>query len=237
VDPITWTYRFIFSGDSEETLTVSLDPKDFSLIAEPNGDLPDWAKLDVHQCDHCPLAVDTHPGCPLAEALVRPISIFSNILSYQTITLEVVSPERTVRQEVPAQNAVGSLMGLIMATSGCPHTVFFKPMARFHLPLSSQPETLYRAASMYMLAQYYRNQNGQDSDLTFEGLTKIYEDMEILNRSMAKRVRQAIEADAAVNAVVVLDFFAKNWAFSIHDQMIEMKPLFQAYLDDMGEPS
>jgi hypothetical protein len=30
-----------------------------------------------------------------------------------------------------------------------------KPMARFHLPLASEEETIYRATTMYLLAQYF----------------------------------------------------------------------------------
>lgn len=234
MDPITYTYRFIFGTDREASLTFRLDPDDISLVASSAGDLPDWTRLDVHQCPHCPLSVNDHPRCPLAVALIRPIDVFGHVLSYEKITVEVSSPERTVRAEVPAQNAVSSLMGLLMATSGCPRTVFFRPMARYHLPLATQPETLYRAASMYMLAQYFLAQDGHEPDLSFEGLTKIYEDMETLNLAMADRVREAISADSAVNAVVVLDFFAKNWAFSIYDQLADMKPFFAEYLKQTG---
>jgi hypothetical protein len=49
---------------------------------------------------------------------------------------------------------------------------------------------------------------------------------------MAQRVREAITQDAAVNAIVVLDFFAQTLPFMIEDQLDDLRPLFQGYLDD-----
>ena len=49
---------------------------------------------------------------------------------------------------------------------------------------------------------------------------------------MARRILETINQDAAVNAVVVLDYFAKNWAFSKHDQLAAFKKLFTSYLRD-----
>ena len=235
MDPITWTYRFILSGNREQSLEVKVDPEEMRVVDVNRTDLPEWTRLEVNQCSNCPLDPESSPTCPLAAALVEPIQIFSDVVSYDTLTVEIESPERTIRQDVAAQNAVGSLMGLIMATSGCPRTAHFRPMARFHLPLASQSETLYRAASMYMLAQYFRNQAGEEPDLAFEGLSAIYQELEVLNAAMARRVRNAINQDAAVNAVVVLDFFAKNWAFSIDEHLEEIKSLFQSYIGSDGK--
>ena len=76
---------------------------------------------------------------------------------------------------------------------GAPHTAFFKPMAAFHLPIANAEETLYRAASMYMLGQYFVHKKGGEADLDLVGLVKVYEDLEILNVHLAKRVREAIQ--------------------------------------------
>ena len=53
--------------------------------------------------------------------------------------------------------AIRSLIGLIMALSGCPHMEFFKPLARFHLPWASLEETTLRSASIYLLMQFFKN--------------------------------------------------------------------------------
>jgi len=65
-------------------------------------------------------------------------------------------------------------MGLVIATSGCPHTLFLKPMARFHLPLASVTETIYRASAMYLTAQYFLKQDGKEVDFSLNNIRKIF---------------------------------------------------------------
>lgn len=89
--------------------------------------------------------------------------------------MQPATTERTVSAETSAQQGLGSLLGLIMATSGCPHTVFFKPMARFHLPFSNESETIYRAVSMYLLSQYFTTREGAPIDAGLDGLRDIYD--------------------------------------------------------------
>jgi hypothetical protein len=48
---------------------------------------------------------------------------------------------------------------------------------------------------------------------------------------MASRLREAITHDAAVNAIVVLDFFAQSMPFAIEDHLEQLQPMFQAYAD------
>ena len=48
---------------------------------------------------------------------------------------------------------MSSVLGLIMATAGCPWTDRFRPMARFHLPFASEAETVYRSVCMFLLAR------------------------------------------------------------------------------------
>jgi hypothetical protein len=79
------------------------------------------------------------------------LEVFDRIISYDTIRLDVTTRERFISQDTTAQRGISSLLGLLIATSGCPHTRFLRPMARHHLPFASCEETLYRAASMYAL--------------------------------------------------------------------------------------
>ena len=80
---------------------------------------------------------------------------FADLVSYDKVRVTVESEERSVVATLSAQQALASLMGLIMASSGCPRTAVFRPMARFHLPFSSESETAYRVAAMYLLAQHF----------------------------------------------------------------------------------
>ena len=230
METLSFDYRFFFADGRRERFEVRLDANTLESIGETREIPPEWTRLGFEQCPNCPLAAQTHPHCPLAVHLVKVVSRFEGVRSYEELRVEAVTPERTVSKQTTAQRGVSSLMGLIMATSGCPHTAFFRPMARFHLSLASDEETLYRAASMYLLAQYFRRETGGNADLEFVGLTRIYGNLQVLNAAMAKRLRAASREDAAVNAVVILDFFAKTWSYSIEDQLEEIRPLFAPYL-------
>ena len=69
------------------------------------------------------------------------------LVSFDTVGVTVTQAERTVYAETSAQQAMSSVLGLIMATSGCPWTDHLRPMARFHLPFASEAETVYRSVS------------------------------------------------------------------------------------------
>ena len=90
---------------------------------------------------------------------------FTDLVSYDKVRVTVESEERSVVATLSAQQALASLMGLIMASSGCPRTAVFRPMARFHLPFSSESETAYRVAAMYLLAQHFVARDGGKPDL------------------------------------------------------------------------
>jgi hypothetical protein len=122
-------------------------------------------------------------------------------------------------------------MGLLIATSGCPHTEYFKPMARFHLPLASRDETDYRAASTYLLAQYFIQREGREADFQLEGLKKIYDNIQQVNHSVAERLRAASKADSPVNAIVILDTYARAVPFMLEDSLDYIKYLFDPFIN------
>ena len=231
METLNYRYTFFFSSDRHETFEVELDANTLDPVDDEAGKLPEWSRLDFHQCSHCPLEVETHPHCPLAARLVKVVTRFEDILSYEALRVEAETQDRQVSKETTAQHGVSSLMGLIMATSGCPHTAFFKPMARFHLPLATGDETIYRASAMYLLAQYFLQKDGREADLELKGLAKIYGNVQKLNSAMANRIRAAISQDAAVNAIVILDFFALNFSYVIEDQLEDIRYLFAPYFE------
>jgi hypothetical protein len=230
-------YRFIFSEDREEAFEVHLDENTLDPVDKITESLPDWTRLDFHQCPNCPLNLQEHPHFPLSVRLVKLVTRFEDIVSHETLRVVAETPARTVVKDASAQEGVSSLMGLIMATSGCPRTALFKPMARFHLPMANGAETVYRASSMYLLSQYFVHKSGGKPDLDLVGLKRFYEELQILNGAMANRIRAAISQDAAVNALVILDFFALRFSFEVEDQLTVMRPLFDAYFNEESSNS
>lgn len=192
--------------------------------------LPQWANLKYYQCPNCTLDAYIHSYCPLIAHLVNVVDRFKNILSYDEIDMDAVTEERRIYQRTTAHRGIISLMGLIIATSGCPHTVFFKPMARFHLPLASQDETICRAASMYVLPKYFLNKEGKQADLELEGLKEIYHNIQVVNSAVADRIRAATEADSSVNAIVILDMYAQAMSYIIGESLERIRYLFDSYV-------
>ena len=123
-------YIFKFKGKKEKHVHVCLDPQTLDLIVEIPENLPTWTNLDFHQCPNCLLSIQTSPKCPVAVHLVKLIESFEHLQSYDIILVEIMTPERITFNETSAQKGLSSLLGLIMSTCGCPHTDFFKPMAR-----------------------------------------------------------------------------------------------------------
>lgn len=231
MEPRQIVYRFEFSAEKSQEFTVNIDENGNVVQDALDTNLPEWTDLNFAKCSHCPLQVSEYRKCPLAIQIVQAIEAFQAVISFDHVCLSVTTEERTIRQNTSAQRALSSLMGLLMATSGCPYTDYFKPMALFHLPLASADETVYRASSMYMLAQYYRVKAGQDADLSLDGLKQIYHHMAELNRCMVERIRGAIKQDAAVNALVLLDFFVKSFSYSVEDELEDFQGLFRPFIN------
>jgi hypothetical protein len=164
--------------------------------------------------------------------LVGVIERLERLVSFDHVRVDVLTAERTVTHETTAQQALSSLLGLIIATSGCPRTEFLRPMARFHLPLSSETETIYRSVTMFALAQLLKAGSGGTPDTTLEGLKRAYEELHQVNRGLARRIGAATGSDPARNAVVLLDAYTTLLPNAIEQSLADMRPLFGALLED-----
>lgn len=227
---ISLYYRIKFKNGTDELFELHLEKEKFELINKPVN-LPAWTALTFHQCPHCPLDPETSPHCPLTVNLANVVLRLSKHSPTENVDLEVKMPERTFFHSTTIQSAVGSLMGLVMAVSGCPHTAFFKPMARFHVPLASSDETIFRSASMYLMAQYFLHKEGKDVDLELQGLADIYENIHTVNATIAERFLAAKEKDSSIDAVVQLDLYAMTFLGIPEEPLEDIRPLFHAYFE------
>lgn len=223
-------YKFTFPDHTHEIFDLKFDAKNLILMSNMPEVLPSWTDLEFYQCPNCIINADLFTYCPLSANLVNIVRRFKGLLSFDLVTIDVSTNERTVSQDTTVQRSISSLMGLIIATSGCPHTAFFRPMARFHLPLSSKEETIYRATSMYLLSQYFLHKDKHKVDLELEGLKKIYENAQIVNTSIAERLRAASDTDSSVNAITLLDIYAQSLPFAISDSLEDIRHLFTPFL-------
>lgn len=232
MEPIRTCYRIVPEGREEVVFDIALDPETLLPVEPAAVDLPHWTELKFHQCSNCPLSPQTHPHCPMATRLLPLVAQLGDIRSYENVQMSVETADRTINVATSAQEALSSLMGLFIATSGCPHTTVFKPMARFHLPMANPDETFYRVVSMYALAQYFRMRKGLTVRKDFEGLECNYEAINLVNRAMAKRLRMAGEEDSLVNAIILLDLLAQLVPASMREALDELERIFHGYLEN-----
>lgn len=218
-------YVFHFHDGREEVFETAFSEQRMDIIASDLPPAATWTALEFNKCDHCPLSKHQVSVCPPAHHLQDAVHRLGSEYSYTQVTLEVTTTERTVMTQTTMANAFASYMGLIMATSGCPYTHFFKPMARFHLPLASEKETAFRAIASFLLGQYL----GQRQTLDLHGLEEIYNNMEQVNRGFTRRLQASGEL-LEINSLVKLDLHAKNISAYLSEVLDELKPLFDAYL-------
>ena len=225
-------YRFDFSdGDSKEFL-VELDKPGLKMRGKSGMPLPEWTKLSHHQCPNCPLSTKTHLYCPIAVNLVGVIEAFTDVISHEEADVEVATGSRKYSARVNVTHAVGSLIGIFMATSGCPIMDRLKPMVLTHLPFPTTEESIYRSISMYLMAQYFRFKNGRRADWNMEKLGDFFEDIHLVNQSFVKRLTTFVEKDVSLNAVVLLNCFASAAKRVIaRERLEEVEQMFEAYLD------
>jgi hypothetical protein len=222
-------YR-IRCGDNAQEYTLHLDKQTGCLLNTVPADPPDWTRLEVQQCSNCPLSVAENPHCPLALQLAQVIADWGHVFSYAEVRYEVVTAEHHFSGATTAQKILSALLGLVMATSECPHMYFLRPLARFHLPLGSPEETAFRVVSSYLLGQHLAGaESGRAED--FNSLIEHYEAIQTVNKCLAKRVADGSSEDAAINAVVLLDMLAHMVPFFARETLDSLRPLFR--LDPM----
>ena len=225
-DPQRIRYLFELPDGSRKSLDFTFDAADFRLSNAAPSAPPFWTDLKFNQCANCPLNADEHPHCPAALQMASAIEPLKALVSFDTVGVTVTQAERTIYAETTAQQAMSSVLGLIMATAGCPWTDRFRPMARFHLPFASEVETVYRSISMFLLA---RELAGANHTQGFAALEELYENLHIVNRGMSRRLGAATRADPARNAMALLDAYTTLLPAALASSLEELKPLFGAW--------
>lgn len=225
-------YRFIMAapddkngGDTTE-VAIHLEPDTHGILPATNFVPPQWARLEHRQCAHCPLDPAETPYCPIALNLARLLPERSLGESFDALVLEVETPQRQYRTHTTLQRALSSLFGLICALSDCPHTRFLRPMALFHLPVSTETETLVRVASLWLLGEHLKHRDDPSAGAGLAGLDHAYRHLDELNRSFVKRFRSE-DSDAPVNAMVLLQVLARDVNWELDDQLEAIAPLFR----------
>ena len=210
-------HRFVVGSDDEPPTTA---------------ELPAWTALGFSQCGNCPLSVADSPRCPTAVDVFRIAERFADKLSYERVHVRVQRGGRSYEIDCDVQTGLGSLLGLVMASSGCPILGELRGLARFHLPFAEFEETLFRTVSLYLLRQYFIAQDGGTPDFELRGLASLYEDLQEVNRAFKRRIEGASARDASINAVTLLFSVSALVALSLESGLEQLR-----HLADVARPA
>jgi len=218
----------LLSSNLDFTVNLVFDKEDFSLQRpEPGG--KDWTRLAFYKCSHCPLDEKDYQFCPLAGAIDSVISPLHSLLSYDEVHARVEYQNRTVSADITVQRALSSLLGLIIPASGCPHTRYLRPMSRYHLPFADTEETIYRATTMFLMAQYFIHRKSGCIPTDFSRLGIIYNNLHIVNTQICNRLRVFCENDSPLNAITILDMLTMSMQSALKHDLDKFAPYFSAF--------
>ncbi len=217
-------YHFTFDDGLE--LTYRVDPE---RQYDPRLDVehaPEWTRLENNRCTNCPLNAQEHTHCPAAVDLDRVARDFQHLPSFTKAWVKVTTPEREYVKRASLEEGVRALMGLIMATCACPIFSELKANAHNHLPFASQEEFIIRAASIYLLKQYFIMREGGEPDWELRGLVRMNERLQLVNHAFWQRVIAAFQNDS--NSKALLSFFnmSSSMTSSMDAQMAKIRSIF-----------
>ncbi len=201
---ITYKYDFTFEDGTHRSFVVTLDGDTLALTGVPDRALPEWTRLQFHQCPSCPLRAEEHERCPPAARLVDVVEAFKDRQSFDAVSVSVESRNRTYTLQGSLQTGVSALVGLYMVTSGCPVLDRLRPLVETHLPFMSRQETMYRILALHLVSQFFALRRGQPLDVDLDGLRRRMEQIHEVNVAFCERLRGIESLDASVNAVVIL---------------------------------
>ena len=224
-------YKLVFADKTEKVLGLHLRTNNLTPVAWLPAKPPEWAALDNHKCSHCPLNSEKHAYCPAALNLAKLVEECNDMDLLDTVKLVVKTADRVVVVSATVQKALSSFIGLLMATSDCPPASYFRPMARFHLPLANEAETIFRAVTLYATAQLLRREEGKEVAADLNGLFDIYADLEIVNTGISARLKTAGLDGAIAKSLMEWDVFSGMFPMRAEEVMNKMRPLFSAYLE------
>jgi len=218
-------YLFRLESGAEHRFEVEFDRP------PAGGDLPEWTRLEVDKCPHCPLANAPGAHCPAAADLVPVVESFSALSSIDRIDVLVVTPQYEARKHTDTQTALSALMGLILATGACPILGRMRPLAHMHMPFGTATEMVYRIVSMHLLGCFLRGES-----VTLDGLDGFFSDIDRLNHAFFGRLNRAVQRDAGINALVALHSRSMLASMSIKPEMENIRAWFpQTLAADPGE--
>jgi len=229
---LIFKYSFRYLDGTIKKLAIELDNNTLSFINKEDSP-PTWAKLENSKCPNCTLDPSKNKYCPIAKNLTGLVEMFQSSDSSEKVEITLKSQERSYTKRSTLQRGLSSIIGIIMTSSGCSILDKLRPLVRYHLPLASLDETRFRVISMYLIAQYYRKENDLEPDWELNDLSKLYAEIQIVNKFFCDRLIAMNMEDASTNALTILNCFANYIPFSLTEDLLSnMDSSFKIFLQE-----
>jgi hypothetical protein len=226
-------YIFDFQSGEKLLYPVHIDAKtNVSRDVFTDEDLKsvDWVQLKNNPCSHCPLISDPSQSiCPVAKSIYTLVEKFKKATSYEKVTVIVKTKEREYTKTTDLQTGLGSLFGLLMATSRCPHTHFLKPISTMHLPFSTLNETMFRIVSSVFMKKFIDGEETLDRHEIMMKLNHDYKILSIINEAMLSRLQLAGQSEAGKNAIVSLNIFGQVFSMIAESKFNVLKDMLSDF--------
>lgn len=219
-------YRITFDDEHAFSYKIELDREPLStseLIP-----LSDWTDLNHQRCTNCPLDSSKHKTCPAAADLQTVVEDFKGLPAFKKAWVSVRTNEREYSKLANLEEAIRSLLGVIMATSACPILGRLKPMAHSHLPFASNNEFTLRTISMYVMREFFRMHEGQNPDWDLNDLTNDFKDLQLVNQALWHRINDVCAGDTNLKALLSFFSMASSMTYSLDTQLQKIRSLVMA---------
>ncbi|WP_020409416.1 DUF6901 family protein [Hahella ganghwensis] len=195
-----------------------------------NREAADWAELKHCQCSNCPLDSSEYQYCPAAIDIQGLVDTFSKEPAFQKVEVIVSTRERNYQKRTGLEEALRSLMGLILATSECPILGELRPMAMHHMPFATNEEFILRSVSIYLVQQYFsmRDSREEQPDWELKGLVERNRRLQLVNQALWQRIHETCEADSNLKALLSFFSLASSVTFSLESQLQKLRHSFEA---------
>lgn len=212
-------YHFRFQDGRSSEFRVTADP----ARVPPEQTAPAWVKLGYCQCSNCPLKAEEKANCPAAVAMLPVVREFQAQDAYEKVEVTVTDDRRSYFKHTTLEEALRSLLGLKMATSGCPVLGELKPMALHHLPFANSEEFIMRSVGDYLLQQLFAKRNSGEPDWELSGLVDRNKRLQLVNQALWQRIHAECQGDSSLK--VLLSFFsmASSVSVSLESQLRKLQ--------------
>lgn len=217
-------YRITLDDEHAFNYKINLE-RDVLASDRSAANTADWTRLEYQQCTNCPLTPEQRVHCPAAVDLQTVVEDFRGLPAFRKAWVNVRTEEREYSKLVNLEVALRSLLGVIMATSGCPILARLKPMARNHLPFASDTEFVMRTVSMYALRELFNQRDGRTPDWELGDLTRDFAALQLVNQALWHRIHDVCGSDTNLKAFLSFFSMSSSMTYSLDTQLEKIRPL------------